>query len=293
MYNKSVRISDFGDSDDIDTMAKYKALSIRTAMAMQYTNTLFDKTEKLLACGTYLGYAVSDERVVAANFCRERLCPMCQKRKSLKQYANSIRLSEELQKDFVFLHCVLTVRNCEATSLSDTVDLLFKGSRSLFNNKRVQQGWKGELRALEVTYNNKTRLFHPHLHCLVAVRPSYFTSRYYLSVESVRNLWQDSLKVEYLPQVHISKCDENGFAEISKYCLKPLDLQLSVAEHAEVLDFLNMALKGRRLLQSYGVIKDAAARLRLSDDIENESGFVDGVESYTFDFSLSKYTKSG
>ena len=291
MYNKSVRISDFGDTSDIETMAKYKALSVRTATVMQYTTTLSDKTDKLLSCGSYLGYDNQGQRVVSANFCRERFCPMCQKRKSLKQYANSIQIAAELQKDYVFLHLVLTIRNCVATTLTDTVDTLYKGSRLLFNNKRVKQGWKGELRALEVTYNHNSGLYHPHLHCLVAVKPSYFTSRYYLSVDKVRQLWQDCLKVDYLPQVHISKCDDNGFAEISKYCLKPLDLQLSAAEHAEVLDNLNMALKGRRLLQSYGVIKDAAAQLRLTDELDTPSEVVEGIEVYTYNFSLARYEK--
>jgi hypothetical protein len=273
-------------------MEKYKALTMLTASVMSDTDTLFDKAELLTMCGTYLGYDETGDKVISANFCRERFCPMCQKRKSLKQYANSLRLAEFLQGEFVFLHCVLTVQNCFDIELNETINNLYSASRKFFNNKRIRQGFKGALRALEVTYNQKRDDYHPHLHCLVAVRRSYFTSRYYISIDTLRQIWADCLGVDYLPQVHISKCDENGFAEISKYCVKPLDLQLPRHVHAKVLDTLNRALKGRRLLQSYGVIREAAATLKLNEDIEtpNEcSVCADDVKVYKYNFSLGKY----
>jgi plasmid rolling circle replication initiator protein Rep len=293
VYNENGKIQDFGDCIDQETFEKYKRLTISTYKAISQTLTLSDKAENIYNCGSFIVVDNEAKKVARANFCRERFCPMCQKRKSLKQYAECRKLSETVGDSYRFLHCVLTVRNCEAYELSTTIDKLYKASRELFKDKRIMQGWKGELRALEVTYSQKQHNYHPHLHCLIAVKPSYFTSRYYLKVETVRELWQKYLGVDYLPQVSIGKCDEDGFAEVAKYCVKPLDLSLPSALHAEVLDNLNRALKGRRLLQYYGILRDVHSALKWSDvEKEADEDFnVSRSDMLIYDFSLSRYEK--
>jgi hypothetical protein len=104
-------------------------------------------------------------------------------------------------------------------------------------------------------------------------------------------MWKESLGVDYLPQVFITKCDEDGFAEIAKYCLKPLDLNLKPTEHAQVLDTLNVALKSKRLLQYFGVLRDVKSALNNADDDEVAQTPCDEVEAFSFNFSSLKYEK--
>ena len=265
MYNEVETVSDFGDSANMETFIKYKHLNTRTEIAMRQSETLREKADKLRLCGCRLVTDTTGKKVFEANFCRERLCPMCQKRKSLQQYATALQIADILTSEYNFVHCVLTVANCSSSELEATINRLYKASSKLFNLPRVKQGFKGVARHFEVTYNKRTKEFHPHLHCLCAVKPSYFTSRYYLSVELLRELWKEALQVDYLPQVSVTKCDENGFAEVSKYCVKPLDLTLTPTEHAKVLDTLNIALKSRRLVQYYGILRDVHGALRNDD----------------------------
>lgn len=266
VYNKNDRVSDFGDDNTELTFSKYKRLALQTATVMEHTETLSDKSIKLKVCGTYIAVLKDNGCVVSANFCRERFCPMCQKRKSLKQYAQCKTIADTMRGSYLFLHLVLTVRNCEGAALAGTIDKLYKASRLFFKTPKIERAFKGAARNLEVTYNAVDRSFHPHLHCLVAVLPSYPTSRYYLRFDTLQEIWRDCLQVDYLPTVNIKRCDENGFAEISKYCCKPLDLDLPLSEHAKVLDTLNVALKGRRLQQYFGVLKDVRQALSFADD---------------------------
>jgi len=291
VYNKTETICDFGDRNDIDTHEKYKRISVRTANAMSLSHTLRDKADTVRYCGSNIWLNRDTGQVEAANFCRERLCPMCQRRKALKQFANALTLADIVGKQYIFLHLVLTVKNCKGFELSDTIRRMNKASREFFAKRRIKQGFKGALRTLEVTYNKRDRTFHPHFHCLVAVLPSYPTSRYYLRHDILRMEWQKALGVDYLPQVFVTKCDEGGFAEVSKYCLKPLDLNLTPYEHSKVLDTLNSALKGKRLLQYFGVLREVKAALNNAEDDEVAQTPAEQVEGYTFNFSALKYEK--
>jgi hypothetical protein len=89
----------------------------------------------------------------------------------------------------------------------------------------------------------------------------------------------------------VTKCDENGFAEVSKYCLKPLDLNLSTSEHANVLDTLNISLKGKRLLQYFGVLRDVKSALNNADEEDIAQTPAEMVDGYSFNFSTLQYDK--
>lgn len=285
---------DFADNAELSELAditKYKLLCIDTTEAMRYSLTLPDKADTVYYCGTLLGFN-SERELVSANFCRERFCPMCQRRKALRTYANISKLNEALKGEYDFLHLVLTVRNVHSKELTEATNTLYKSSSKMFKNPRLKQGIKGVLRCLEVSYNNENNTFHPHLHCLCAVRKSYFTSRYYLKQSELRNMWADCLAVNYLPEVSVKKCDEGAIAEVAKYCVKPLTLDLPAEIRAKVLDALNMALKHRRLLQSYGIVKDTLKALKIDFDSEEATEPAEDVKTfYTFDFAKNSYTE--
>ncbi len=275
--------------DELADIKKYKLLSFETAEAMQYSLTLPDKAKTVFFCGTLLGFD-SDRKLISANFCRERFCPMCQRRKALRTYANISRMSEALNAEYSFLHVVLTVRNVYGIDLSDCIDKLYKSSSKMFRFPRFKQGIKGVLRCLEVSYNADNNTYHPHLHCLCCVRKSYFTSRYYLKQSELREMWAEALGVNYLPEVSVQKCDEGAIAEVAKYCVKPLKLDLPVELRSRVLDTLNRALKSRRLLQTYGIVKDTVKALKINfeDDVDLLPS-KDVKTFYSFDFRDNSY----
>ena len=206
-----------------------------------------------------------------SNFCRQRLCPVCQWRRSRLIFAQLTDVWQNLKdQGYEVLHVVLTVRNVRGCHLRDEITRMY-AAYSFMSHHPFLIGWKGSLRFLEVSYNMNDKTYHPHLHVLVAVKPSYFKSRYYVSVDLLTMLWRAALHINYDPVVHIKKCDPRGILEVSKYCVKPFDF--SAVDPAETLGIyrcFDVVLHGRRLIQSYGVIRQTIADCKLSDTLDDE-----------------------
>lgn len=248
-----------------------------------------DKGNHLKQCGTRLFF--KGRELVAANFCRERVCPMCQYRRSMKLFAEMLRCAEAMEKDgYRFLHLVLTVPNCESEKLAETVDKLYLSFRKFWGYKRVKKAFKGALRALEVSFNAEMRTFHPHLHVLVAVRKSYFNdTKYYLKHDYLRALWAQACGSEQLFQVSVQAVkagDWQGVAEVTKYCVKPFDYTTDSSAGLAILEALGYTLKGRRFLQKYGVLAEYYKRAvaDVPDKVQELNG--ENAIEQMFDFAL-------
>jgi hypothetical protein len=94
-------------------------------------------------------------------------------------------------------------------------------------------------------------------------------------------------------QLHVTKADKGALPEIAKYAVKPLELDLDVKHRARVLEELYEALKGKRLIQTFGVIKDSAKKCKL--DL-GESVGLDTLDKtpkalYTFNYGALHYER--
>ncbi len=284
-------------------LKQQKFMSDKYGTAFLKSSILHDSGVAMLTCCDHVTLFTNNSGELELSqifFCRQKYCPTCSRRKSLKAYAVGMKLFEELQGEYAFLHVVLTVRNCEAARLRDTIRLLYKESSALFRSK-LCSGFKGVLRCLEISHNDERGDFHPHLHCLVAVRKAYFTSRSYVSQERLRSEWADRVG-QTTASVYMSRIrePEKAIAEICKYCVKPLQLD-GVPIH--IYNILYTQTKHVRHMQSYGVIREALAKLKLdfenTDDVEveyslDEFDMCDFFEpnrriAFSFDRQLKKY----
>lgn len=271
-----------------EDFTKYKKLSEEVSEALRFfskDDNLIEKGRVMQSCGFSLDFF--NNHLVKANFCRNRLCPMCQRRRSLKIYSDISKIVNCLP-DYVFLHLVLTVPNCPGSDLSFTIDLMNRCASKFFSLSPIKKAFKGCIRCLEVSYNPKRNDFHPHFHCLLAVSKSYFKSRDYLKYDIIQRLWSAIWKCrdKYLRnskfnydfflsvqlmiydflQVYISRADDGSLPEIAKYCVKPLEFDSSLSERAAVLDILYSVLNGKRLIYFSGVFQVASNQVRSSDD---------------------------
>lgn len=284
----------------IEELTYYKNLTEITAdCIINNSGAISDRAQKIKLCGTFIETAnIEDENgtvrevVTSANFCRERLCPMCQRRKSLKTSADVRRLVEYLGSRG-WVHMVLTVKNCSASELNGTITKLFRDSSFLLTKTpEFKKAFKGALRCLEVTFNASDNTYHPHLHVLLSSDKSYNNnSRKRISRRRLRWLWWEVSGIDYLPQVHIdSDVDEGIIAEIAKYCVKPLELDLPEVKRCEVLETLHAALHGRRLMQSYGEIKSAFRDLKIDINADSDRQYIaDTEQMFVYNFELSQY----
>ena len=313
---KSLYINDFGGSvsenlysfDEEKTLESfdyYKKLSVDTSTCLyDFGSDIYRGLAlKIRACGSDIGLN-KDGRITTANFCRERLCPMCQRRKSLKTYSDFCKILKDLN-DFSFVHLVLTVPNCNGSELRNTLKHMERCSSRLFKIDTVEKAFKGVARCTEVTYNKKNNNYHPHFHCLVAVNKSYFTSRDYINHKTLRHLWstlwrmkEDNLrriKDDFISafnlldsdllQVHVTKADEGALPEIAKYAVKPLEMDLQGKERSAVLQELYEALKGKRMIQTFGIIKDSAKKCKVNFDDSVECDTLDKITKHLYSFN--------
>ena len=261
--------------------------------------------DRVSACATGAVFEVHKDRdlqyltLTHANFCRDRLCPMCQWRRSLKMGAQARAVVDEcdrvkMSRDGVgyrWMLLTLTQANVDGPDLSPEVDRIHAAFKQLTRDPRWKAACKGWLRVTEVTHNIKRKskafdTFHPHLHILIATTHRYFKSKDYLSKDAWIDLWAHYIDQE-APSIDIHIIKPRGpeedlqdpkaqseslgkaVAEVSKYAAKPGsylvpgDLDLTAATVAT----LSTALHGRRLAAWGGVCKTAAHALKL-DSLE-------------------------
>ena len=245
-------------------------------VALAYDEVDAAKAERLRNCASWLEFDRTEGglRLHNANFCRVRLCPICQWRRSLKTFGQVFKIVSVAQSDYSFLFLTLTVKNCDGSALKETLDGLSKAWNKFIGYKDIKNVVKGYYRACEVTHNLSDDTYHPHFHCLLAVNKSYFTSRDYLSHARWVELWKKAIRAGYDPIVDVRrvKADkvEGVCAEVAKYAVKPGevvcfdDWDLTV----RTVEILDKALDKRRFIAFGGVFKDIHKKLNL-DDVEN------------------------
>lgn len=238
------------------------------------------KAVRLRNCASFLDYHVCEngkKRLVNANFCRVRLCPMCVWRRTLKIFSQTSAIMDVINNEFgyEYIFLTLTMKNCEPDDLSEAIDMMMNSWNKFSKYKAFKQAIKGFYRGFEVTHNLDPNskdydTFHPHFHCVLAVNKSYFKSRDYLSQEKWTNLWAKALGVTYHPVVHVKKIKGNtalAVAEVAKYAVKDGDYIIPDDEQMtlKTVELLDRVLAKRRFVSFGGIFKDVHKRLNLDD----------------------------
>lgn len=234
-------------------------------------------------CGdtlTFLQNAEGKKKLKTANFCRVRLCPMCQWRRSLKMFSQVKKITDKIlenDKSTRFIFGTFTIKNTDAENLEACINTLNKKFKYLVDQKKtfapakkLKQNLLGYLKAVEVTYNSKDKTYHPHLHVIFAVKSTFFkNSSNYMSKKEWISLWQQALGVDYKPQTDIRAIKSGAakaVAEVAKYPVKTAPiLKLDDDEAVEVLKTLTLSLNKKRFVSYGGIFKTIKQELKLTD----------------------------
>lgn len=263
------------------------------------------KALRVKECGSFLEFKRFHDNTLKlnyANFCKDRLCPICSWRRSLKIFGQTSQIMDKAleEKKYRFLFLTLTVKNVYGEDLSDTLTYMFKAFNVFTKRKQIKDSISGWFRALEVTHNvNKKSInfdtYHPHFHVILMVRDKYFKDkRLYLKQSDFTEIWKDCLGADYNPVVHVEafkKSTSKAVAEASKYTVKDgdylleNDLQLTDSS----VRVLSKALRSRRLVAFGGRLKEISKELKLDDITDgdlvntNSQNLVDYDDTYMMD----------
>lgn len=260
---------------------------MKLADVYQYVD--YDKAERLRECGNVLEFEMSEsgsKRLRHANFCRVRLCPMCQWRRSIKVYGQMTKVIKALGTDYAIVCLNLTVQNCRKEELSDQLDIMSQAFNRMSIYKDFKSAAIGYYRATEITHNLDLKstfydTMHPHYHCLLVVRKSYFKDKSYISHDKWVSMWQKALKIDYTPTVYVRKlylkADQDitqALCEVTKYTVKDSDVITGDFNlDVDTVAILDKALDKRKFVTLGGILKDLHKKLNLSD-FEDDSDLV-------------------
>lgn len=239
---------------------------------------------------TFLQDAAGKRKLKSANFCRVRVCPMCNWRRSMKLFSQVSAITDAIlmEKKARFIFVTLTIRNVEGYELARTITKMNQSFKYLTSKgqtfapaKGLKKSLLGYMKAEEITYNSKMKTFHPHIHAIFEMKPEYFHGNGYLTKKAWVELWRSALGVDYDPSLDVRAIKgrtAKAVAEVAKYPVK-MDTVLKIKDKQQAalaLIQLYQAIFGRRLVTFGGDFRDYKRKLAL-DDVE--SGDLVHVES--------------
>lgn len=208
-------------------------------------------------------------------YCNQRFCLVCNSirtGKLINGYADEIRALDNPY--FV----TLSVKNVKAYKLKQTIEDMQEDFVRT-KNKLLKRGIKLKgLRKVEVTYNEITKEYHPHFHCIIeGCKPSFALVSDWIK----RHPDQANYKGQDLRYA-----DKETPNELFKYFTKMLTKSGQFL--APEMDIVFRSMKGKRVFQPFGGIK------KQCEDIEmNQTTVIDWkpptIESWVYDMS-GKYS---
>lgn len=237
-----------------------------------------DRAVALEQCGTYLEVttmADGSEHITASNFCRQRLCPLCNWRRSARIFAATSQIMDYIDQtdhDHRYLFLTLTVRNCPGDQLAVTLDAMQQAWHRMCCNKAWQRRVIGSMRTLEITRNPDDGTYHPHYHVILVVPANYArrSNGLYWAHEDWQRAWALAARLPYDPLVSIEAVKggrRRGVEEMAHYMAKDAEYLLPDDPNTtdQIVATLHGALSGRRLIAYSGIMLRAQRALRISD----------------------------
>lgn len=189
---------------------------------------------KSLSCACKITHA---DGKITSQYCGYRWCLVCNRIRTAKYINTYAPILETWSKSYMV---TLTIPNCKAEQLKDSIDLMNKTIRKITDVFRKRKLVFRAVRKLEVTYNDVRDDYHPHYHFIVEGEEQTVT----LVQEWLKRLPQCSDKAQ-----HISEFN-GDLKEIFKYITKLFTRDKKV--NVEALDIVLRTLHGRRTFQNYG-----------------------------------------
>lgn len=191
-------------------------------------------------CGDFCMFLATKDydktKLYTANFCHNRFCPMCAKRKALKDAVALDCMTkwilEKKERRFIFL--TLTVPNVCADALDNKIREMNYAYDKFVRRNSFKKAVKGYVKKLELTYNKKADSYHPHFHILLSVSKGYFSNmNQYVKRDKWLSEWQAVMNDNDITQVDIRAFRENNdkeqkaILELAKYIAKDSDYMIS------------------------------------------------------------------
>lgn len=248
----------------LEKWAEKKSRSLSVSERMKLIG-YYGRGERMANCSDVVTYQLCPEcgefHVKRANLCRDRFCPVCSWRLSLQRFGAMSRVMASLQNgypEYKYSLVTLTVKNCVADELSETMFAMSSAWHLAINQRRVKPSLVGWARSVEITYNQETQEFHPHFHCILVTPPQSMTD-YTLLGEWEKACAKKGLitctKAQNTAEIQAKDGEKliKSILETVKYAVKTDELtNVPLNKFRSLVD----GISKKRLFSSGGLIKD-------------------------------------
>lgn len=166
--------------------------------------------------------------------CKQRACPICQQARNNRWY---YKLKSAVKLWTAPKHITLTVRSSD-----EPLDEQLSRLVAAFRRLRQRNLWKRRnpwgYWLIEITYNDKTGLWHPHLHVIANMS--------YLHRDALSEAWLDITGDSWVTGITAVKSD------IASYLVKYISKTSSIYNSPVDPYLLNAVMKGKRMTQKFG-----------------------------------------
>lgn len=227
------------------------------------------RAERMACCSDHLGVRYCPDcghyHVERAALCRDRACPICGALRARRLAAKVEQATQKAGGRYLFL--TLTVPNIPSGGLKAAMKNLSAAFTRLWKMKRLKGLIGGYVRVIEITRNQKTDEWHPHIHALLRVEDSYFRSALYISQTEWLALWNAACQRDDIKILDIRAADETSVYEVCKYTTKGTDLEGYKLE--ELREWLQ-AVHGARLWSAGGCLRVSEKDVEIESDVIEE-----------------------
>lgn len=249
------------------------------------------RAARMQQCSEYIRLNVCENcgtsHIEYAGLCRDRFCPVCIWRLSMRRFATMYQLVEGLRVAYPeapWQFVTLTAANCRPSELPEVLDEMYRAWNAITSTKKFKNKIAGWARSLEITYNSENNTIHPHFHILTMWHECTEEPDDYIIDRWLKGVQRYATRKAQDAQTIGWKVDRNteddkvigAVIETYKYSVKDTELdEMPLGTFRQVVE----AMGGRRLVAFGGVIKEYAKECEL--DRMDEAGNDDMEEMET------------
>lgn len=277
----------------------------------------FSKESELVReCASYLTFSHQEHiktlekriKLKKANFCKFRFCSTCNWRRNLninKELLSAFK-TIEATRSVTYLFLTLTIKNPQTKDLKATVKHLNSSFKRMSETKEYKETILGHFKALEIVGDETPKgEVHPHLHIILIVNSSYFTSRNYISQDKWVEMWQKALRVDYTPVVDVRRIKpkktksgkqltalQSAVFEVAKYSVKH-----SILTDKSNDEFISIILqtKNMRFFSTGGLLKEKINFIKCDEELIQFNEQIEAewkeIEEFAYEWKNGNYFK--
>lgn len=176
--------------------------------------------------------------IALLGYCRDRMCPKCQERRSHRVFAASMAA---IAKASSIRFVTLTLAQSER-SLDDQLDHLTNSFRRLRQSELWKQSVDGGIATIEVTRGQRCGHWHVHMHVLITGK--------YISQGALSEQWKRASEGSFIVDIRAVHDRAKATRYVAKYASKPANTKSW--EEADLVEFAK-GVKGKRMIIAFGI----------------------------------------